>query len=142
MDLTIADSSRGNASQSRIDVDDSKGDTSFGQPGSASFQVGNDETSISQMVQGDSMQNSFDSSEHHLQVPPSYEQLQQQQQEAIISDQASSQNVIFGQAGGPPTSFSRDMFPQPNNDSGTVRKQISVMVLKFTRIAQCLFHII
>ena len=128
MGITITDSSRGNASQSRLDVDDSEGDTSFGQPGSASFQVGNDETSISQMVQGDSMQNSFDSSEHHLQMPPSYQQLQQQPQEAIISDQASSQN-IFGQGGGPPTSFSRDMFPQPDNDPGTVRTQIGKLCL-------------
>ena len=89
------------------------------------------------MVQGDSMQNSFDSSEHHLQMPPSYQQLQQQPQEAIISDQASSQN-IFGQGGGPPTSFSRDMFPQPDNDPGTVRTQIGKLcmfnLLKLTNL--------
>ena len=117
----ITDSSRGNASQSRIDIDDSEGDTSFGQPGSASFQAGNDETSISQMVQGDSIQNSFDSSEHHLQATSSYQELQRQHERAMLSNQAPLQNIDFRHDGGPPTSFTRDMFPQPNN-SGMVRK--------------------
>merc|ERR1719273_2477371 len=71
------DTSRGNASHGRIDVDDSEGDTSFGQPG-ASFRGGNDDNSVTQIVQEHSMESqSLDNSEQnsmHMNTGPNPEE--------------------------------------------------------------------
>ena len=120
--MIFTDSSRGNASQSRIDVDDSEGDTSFGQPGSSSYQGGNEEASVSQLVQGHSMDpHSFDTSEpNSLQMSSTHHHEQEQHN--------LSQNINFSHDA--PTSFSRDMFPRhtshQENESETVKTRSKI----------------
>ena len=102
------DSSRGNASQSRIDIDDSEGDTSFGHTAS-SFRDGNEDISVTHMVQENSMESqSLDVSEQNSLQMTSTQQQQSEQQS--LSSQLLSQNANLSQHA--PTSFSRDMFPQ------------------------------
>ena len=102
------DSSRGNASQSRIDIDDSEGDTSFGHTAS-SFRDGNEDISVTHMVQENSLESqSLDASEQNSLQMTSTQQQQSEQQS--LSSELLSQNTNLSQHA--PTSFSRDMFPQ------------------------------
>ena len=101
------DSSRGNAGQSRIDVDDSEGDTSFTQPGS-SFRGANDDTSASHLVQdnsmdGQSLDNSMQMGSSRIPDPLS------------MNSNSSTQNANLDQNA--PTSFRSDMFPRSGQSS-------------------------
>ena len=97
----FSDSSRGNAGQSRIDVDDSEGDTSFGQPGS-SFRGANDDTSASHMVQENSMD--AQSMDNSMQMGSS-----RVPEQHSMNSNSSSHNVNLDPNA--PTSFRSDMFP-------------------------------
>jgi len=141
------DSSRGNASQSRIDIDDSEGDTSFGHTAS-SFRDGNEDISVTHMVQENSMESqSLDVSEQNsLQITSTQ---QQQSEQQSLSSQLLSQNANLSQHA--PTSFSRDMFPQqavgqanasdsdhrisnPNDNSGSLAGGENAVALKMQQI--------
>ena len=108
----IPDSSRGNAGQSRIDVDDSEGDTSFGQPGS-SFRGAHDDTSASHLVH----ENSMDAQSLDNSMQMSSGRIPERHS---MNSNSYSQNVHLDQNA--PTSFRSDMFPpHSSNESDVVR---------------------